>query len=732
MRNLKYLKILISIVIGWGILSNVIHVTAQTQAEVQAIAWSPDGSKIVVGGFTAASLQSDPSPILTVRTASNMSVLLDLSSVSGGQTQQIYSASWSPDSKYFASASTDGTIAVWNVGDPNYAAGALLAKLSNNTQDMTDVAWSPDGKWIAGIDSLAGVLSIWSTTGNNFQLVDTQTIYSGAYIAWSPDSAWLATNSDVGILVYRISSTGHFDVASRYRLGLSGTSSVPSLGVAWNPTGTQIAFSDSVNNKIYIFDAVSSSHNIIQALNIPRTPNSLSWSPDGSRLAYGAYGNDGSTVRVVNIANSAELAVYPTGKSEGIEHIVWYGSKLLIPTASDNPSIVTAPSAGNSSLTRQVSASTDDVNEEGTTYVENQTVFGIGTGPTASSSYGGLRFNNLAIPRGSTITSARLQFYSTQTITVPLSLQIAAQAIDNAPTFSSSNKPSQRTLTTARVNHSSNVSWNASTWYDFNDMASVVQEVVNRSGWQSGNSLAIILRGTGSASNYLLTAAFDGGAANAPKLIISYIPPASGTPTPTPTPTKTPTPTPTPTATPAGSSQSVTIQPNASSDDVNEDGTVFDINTLALWFGNGGSTTSSYLGLRFNNVAVPRGATITSAKLQVYSAQAQWITLSAQFAAEATDNAATFSLSSKPSQRTLTTARVNHSSNVSWNATTWYDLDDISAIIQEVTNRTGWQSGNSLAIIVKGTDGAFGRKYFTSFDTGATYAPKLVITYTGP
>jgi WD40 repeat protein len=320
---------------------------SQTDTEIQAVAWAPNGTNIVVGGYTSPSLGATPSPILTVRNATDLSVILNLGSISGGQTRQIISASWSPDSRYFASASTDGTIAVWNVGDSNYVPGALLAKLSNSSRFISGVAWSPDGKWIAGIDPVNHVLTIWSTSSNNFQLVDTQTIYSGGFIDWSPDSAWLASNSDLGIVVYRISSTGHFVPASQYRLGLTGLNSVPSLGVAWNPTGTQIAFSDSVNNKIYIFDAVSSSHSIIQTLNMPRTPNSLSWSPDGTRLAYGASGFDGSTVRIVNIADNTELAVYPTGKIAGVERSAWNrdGSKLLIPTASDTPLLVDAPIA---------------------------------------------------------------------------------------------------------------------------------------------------------------------------------------------------------------------------------------------------------------------------------------------------------------------------------------------------------------------------------------------------
>jgi hypothetical protein len=51
-------------------------------------------------------------------------------------------------------------------------------------------------------------------------------------------------------------------------------------------------------------------------------------------------------------------------------------------------------------------------------------------------------------------------------------------------------------------------------------------------------------------------------------------------------------------------------------------------------------------------------------------------------------------------------------------------------VIQEVVNRSGWASGNSLALILTGTSpGAFGRKFARSFEGGATQAPRLVLRY---
>ena len=52
-----------------------------------------------------------------------------------------------------------------------------------------------------------------------------------------------------------------------------------------------------------------------------------------------------------------------------------------------------------------------------------------------------------------------------------------------------------------------------------------------------------------------------------------------------------------------------------------------DTTSATVWLGNAASTTSSYTGLRFTNVTVPPGATITAAHLEVYSSQDQWISI---------------------------------------------------------------------------------------------------------
>jgi hypothetical protein len=98
--------------------------------------------------------------------------------------------------------------------------------------------------------------------------------------------------------------------------------------------------------------------------------------------------------------------------------------------------------------------------------------------------------------------------------------------------------------------------------------------------------------------------------------------------------------------------------------------------------------------------------------------------------AEAVGSSAPFSSNNKPSQRSLTLQNVLHSDNVKWNANTWYSLDQMSAVIQEITNRSDWQSGNSLSIILIGNGGIYSRRFSRGYTTSAPgNAPKLIINY---
>ncbi|MBX5484560.1 MAG: hypothetical protein IRZ16_22280 [Myxococcaceae bacterium] len=138
----------------------------------------------------------------------------------------------------------------------------------------------------------------------------------------------------------------------------------------------------------------------------------------------------------------------------------------------------------------------------------------------------GLRFGALGIPQGSTILSAKIQFTVDEPTTSGLTLAIAAQAADDAPTFTAANFDlSSRPQTTASV------PWSPPPWTTIDEagpaqltpeLAPVLQELVNRSGWTATSAAAFLISGDG----HRVARSFDFSPALGPRLIIQYQEPA--------------------------------------------------------------------------------------------------------------------------------------------------------------------------------------------------------------
>lgn len=182
----------------------------------------------------------------------------------------------------------------------------------------------------------------------------------------------------------------------------------------------------------------------------------------------------------------------------------------------------------------------------------------------------------------------------------------------------------------------------------------------------------------------------------------------------------------------AQSAIQTTVQINAGANDVNEDASSFQPGLSPQWLGTSSSVSNSYAGYRFVNLTVPKGATIQTASIQVYSTQSQWLNVSYVLSAHASGNSPAFSASSKPSGRVQTTAKITSSTNVQWNTNSWYALPNMASVIQEVVSRSDWQSGNAVSILLKGTGNAWGRKFVRAYEASASQAPKLTVTYLPP
>lgn len=180
------------------------------------------------------------------------------------------------------------------------------------------------------------------------------------------------------------------------------------------------------------------------------------------------------------------------------------------------------PASETNFVSRQISSGSDDVEEtlsDGSMYINSSDIELVDDLSSNGEQIVGLRFNNITIPQGATIDLAYLEFSVDETSSAATDVQISIQASDNAPAFTSNAfDVSSRAPTAATVN------WNIPEWNSVGDshtspgIHGLVQSVVNRVGWNSGNSLVFMIEGTGTRT----AEAYEGVSHLSARLYIEY------------------------------------------------------------------------------------------------------------------------------------------------------------------------------------------------------------------
>lgn len=107
----------------------------------------------------------------------------------------------------------------------------------------------------------------------------------------------------------------------------------------------------------------------------------------------------------------------------------------------------------------------------------------------------GFRFRNVAIPQGVTITGAYIELRAADSNSENTDLTIFGQDEDDPEQFSNGrDNISKRPRTAASVAWNNIPNWSSGNTYQSPDIAAIIQEIVDRSGWSSGNEMVIVLR----------------------------------------------------------------------------------------------------------------------------------------------------------------------------------------------------------------------------------------------
>jgi beta-glucanase (GH16 family) len=408
---------------------------------------------------------------------------------------------------------------------------------------------------------------------------------------------------------------------------------------------------------------------------------------------------------------------------------------------------VSSASGSASAVDVRVSSADDDAEQrlsDGYMYLDSSDLELINDPGVAKDNQSvGIRFAGVAVPRGATVTRAYLELQVDESSSENTSLVFHGQAADNAGVFTHNGSDlTNRPKTTAMVSWNNIPAWTSvGAIVQSPDLSGIVQEIVNRSNWTTGNSLVMIIDGSGRR----VAKSYESGAATAPLLHVEFIPAGSSptstaTPTikPTIAPTTSPSPTkPQPTQTnppaPTAPAQTFTVdvRVSAGNNDVEQrstDGFMYlNSSDLELINDPGVMLANQSVGMRFTGVNIPRGAYIVQAYLEFLVDEATSEATSLVLRGQAADNAAAFASTAYD-----VTNRAKTNASSSWsNIPAWTTLGakvhtpDLSNIIQEIVNRAGWVTGNSLAIIADGS----GRRVAQAYELNPASAALLHVVY---
>lgn len=437
-------------------------------------------------------------------------------------------------------------------------------------------------------------------------------------------------------------------------------------------------------------------------------PDATVGQPYSANLA-GLVGS-GMAVTFSKVEGPAWLNVALNGRIGGTPGPAHGGlNRFLVRVTDTNNAFHTALLQVNvSGLTLSLGASADDAEESAAgsvslTSTDLELVNDPGTG--AGDQTVGLRFTDVPVPPGAIIREAYIQFTADESQSGPTRLDISAEAADDATPFTTAARNlSSRPRTTLRV------AWQPPAWTAGQsnlaqrtpNLAGLVQEVVSRPGWASGNALVFLITGTG----HRTADAFDKSGGAPARLFIHY---ASPTPV---------------------YIASATITSSADDAEQAASGAVNLTSTdLELVNDAASGAGDQIVGLRFENLPLPSWAVIAEARLQFTADEAQSEPTTLIIRAEAADHAPSFNTNAyNLSSRTLTTAAVT------WQPAAWTNVGDsgplqlspdVAPLIREVIARPGWRPGNALAILITGT----GHRTADAFDKTGGSPPILTVRY---
>jgi WD40 repeat protein len=277
-------------------IAGIIPLPGQRLVSPMAVAESPDGKLLAVGG-----LMTFGAPPISSKVKQVSAVLLW--DVAAGQEKAVLlghggpvaGVAFAPDGQTLATASFDKTVKLWNI-----AAAHERTTLQGHTAPVFTVAFSADSKRLAS-GAVDGIVKVWDVGAGQLQLSCNGHRQSVSSVAWTPDGRALASASVDGLVKV-------WDLATVQGPPVLGGFGGAVKALAFTPDGKGVAAVDQ-SGLLLIGDAATGAPRLRHQLKVEYGFNfCATFSPNGRTLAGGG---PRATVELYDVATGRNRLTLP-------------------------------------------------------------------------------------------------------------------------------------------------------------------------------------------------------------------------------------------------------------------------------------------------------------------------------------------------------------------------------------------------------------------------------------
>ena len=292
----------------------------ELSGKIAAIELSPDGRHLAVSGFQTAHIIR----LFDVSTGRPVGPALE-------HKNTVFSAAFSPDGRMLLTGSSDDTARLWAV-----PGGEPLARPLDLHRPVKLVAFAPGGRSLATQDG--DLVRLWALPEEGVPMTRVLLDGKNSFAALSPDGA-LTIPTGRSFPPHPLRSTRAYRVATGRPAGSPLRPGGPIVDAAFSPDGRSVATLGARDGKVaegqevVVWDWASGRRRWRAAL--PSEPRSLSYRPDGRRLAVLCGGGE---LLVFDAADGREALRWLAHDAEPAHHWINNGDVTFSP---DGRSVLT-------------------------------------------------------------------------------------------------------------------------------------------------------------------------------------------------------------------------------------------------------------------------------------------------------------------------------------------------------------------------------------------------------